>query len=159
MNLSFYDKSRVSTLVGVDPAEQLHRLAWRRSKRAGLPVDIRSLAAEKLPLESASFDCVVCTYTLCTVSDPLAALSEMRRVLRPGGTLLFAEHGISPDANVARWQARIEPVWARIAGGCHLTRDVPQLLRDAGFAATIESAYITRPKVLAYNFWGEATAA
>ena len=159
LNLSFYDKSRVSTLVGVDPAEQLHRLARRRSKRAGLPVDIRSLAAEKLPLESASFDCVVCTYTLCTVSDPLAALSEMRRVLRPGGTLLFAEHGIAPDANVARWQARIEPVWKRIGGGCHLTRDVPHLLREAGFAATIESAYITRPKVLAYNFWGEATAA
>lgn len=159
LNLSFYDKSRVLSLVGVDPAEQLHRLARRTSKRAGLPVDIRALAAESLPLETASFDCVVCTYTLCTVADPSAALSEMRRVLRPGGKLLFAEHGLAPDASVARWQARIEPVWKKIAGGCHLTRDVPKLLRGAGFAASIDSAYITRPKVLAYNFWGEATAA
>lgn len=159
LNLPFYDKSRVLSLVGVDPAEQLQRLARRRSTRTGLPVDIRALAAESLALETASFDCVVCTYTLCTVADPSAALSEMRRVLRPGGKLLFAEHGLAPDANVARWQARIEPVWKRIAGGCHLTRDVPQLLRDAGFAASIDSAYITRPKVLAYNFWGEAIAA
>jgi len=101
----------------------------------------------------------VCTYTLCSVSDPMAALAEMRRVLRPGGRLLFAEHGLAPDADVARWQYRLEPYWSRIAGGCHLTRDVPLLLRDAGFRSDPERAYIARPKALSYNYWGEAAAA
>ena len=159
LNLRFYDRAKVQTLVGIDPAQQMHSLAQRRSRRAGLPVDLRQLTAERLPLDSASFDCVVCTYTLCSVSDPMAALAEMRRVLRPGGRLLFAEHGLAPDANVARWQYKLEPYWSRIAGGCHLTRDVPLLLRDAGFHSNPERAYIARPKALGYNFWGEATAA
>lgn len=159
LNLRFYDRARVQALVGIDPAPQMHRLAQRRSRRAGLPVELRQLTAERLPLDSSSFDCVVCTYTLCSVGDPMAALAEMRRVLRPGGRLLFAEHGLAPDADVARWQYRLEPYWSRIAGGCHLTRDVPLLLRDAGFHSNPERAYIARPKALSYNFWGEATAA
>lgn len=159
LNLRFYDRAKVQALVGIDPAQQMHRLAQRRSQRAGLPVDLRQLTAERLPLDSASFDCVVCTYTLCSVTDPIAALAEMRRVLRPGGRLLFAEHGLAPDTDVARWQYKLEPYWSRIAGGCHLTRDVPLLLRDAGFHADPERAYIARPKALSYNFWGEATAA
>jgi SAM-dependent methyltransferase len=122
-----------------------------------VPVDQRPLSAEQLPLDSASFDCVVCTYTLCTVPDPVAALAEMRRVLRPGGRLLFAEHGLAPDAGVARWQSRLDPYWSRIAGGCHLTRDVPKLLDDAGFTSAVESGYVAGPRVLAYSFWGEAT--
>lgn len=158
LNLRFYDKSKVAKLVGIDPAEQMHALARKRSSSVGLPVELRSLSADRLPIASGSFDCVVCTYTLCTVHDPSAALAEMRRVLRPGGKLLFAEHGLAPDANVAKWQSRLEPLWSRIAGGCHLTRDVPRLLKDAGFEGAIEAAYVTRPKTLAYNFWGEATA-
>jgi ubiquinone/menaquinone biosynthesis C-methylase UbiE len=159
LNLRFYDRAKVQSLVGIDPAQQMHRLARRRSKSAGLPVDLRQLTAERLPLDSGSFDCVVCTYTLCSVNDPSAALAEMRRVLRPGGRLLFAEHGLAPDAGVARWQFKLEPHWSRIAGGCHLTRDVPLLLRDAGFRAQLDRAYIARPRILSYNFWGEATAA
>lgn len=157
LNLPFYDRSKIQSLVGIDPAKQMHPLAQRRSKLAGLPVDLRSLSAEQLSLESSSFDCVVCTYTLCTVPDPLAALAEMRRVLRPGGKLLFAEHGLAPDESVAKWQSRLEPLWSKIAGGCHLTRNVPLLLQDAGFNISVEAAYVMRPKVLAYNFWGEAT--
>lgn len=158
LNLRFYDKGQVQELIGVDPAEQMHVLARRRSRAAGLPVALRTLSAERLPLDAASFDCVVCTYTLCSVDDPAAALAEVRRVLRPGGRLLFAEHGLAPDAPVARMQARLEPAWRRIAGGCHLTRDMPALLKDAGFHAHVESAYVAWPKTLAYNFWGEATA-
>lgn len=157
-NLAFYDPAKVSALVGIDPAEQMHPLARRRSARAGLPVELRTLAAERLPLDTSSFDCVVCTYTLCSVADPLAALAEMRRVLRPGGRLLFAEHGLAPDAAVARWQARIEPYWTRIAGGCHLTRDVPLLLREAGFRARVEEGYFSRPRLLGYGFVGDAQA-
>lgn len=159
LNLRFYDRAKVQSLVGIDPAQQMHRLARRRSQRAGLPVELRQLTAERLPLDSGSFDSVVCTYTLCSVSDPAAALAEMRRVLRPGGRLLFAEHGLAPDAGVARWQFKLEPYWSRIAGGCHLTRDVPLLLRDAGFRAKLDRAYIAWPRTLSYNFWGEATAA
>jgi ubiquinone/menaquinone biosynthesis C-methylase UbiE len=158
LNLRFYDRAKVQALVGIDPAQQMHRLARRRSERVGLPVDLRQLTAERLPLDAASFDCVVCTYTLCSVGDPAAALGEMRRVLRPGGRLLFAEHGLAPDAGVARWQTKLEPFWSRIAGGCHLTRDVPLLLRDAGFRTDPDRAYIARPRALGYNFWGEATA-
>lgn len=159
LNLRFYERQKVQALVGVDPAEQMHRLARRRSQRAGLPVELHSLSAERLPLESSSFDCVVCTYTLCTVADPAAALGEMRRVLRPGGKLLFVEHGRAPDAAVVRWQYRLEPYWSRIAGGCHLTRNVPLLLRDAGFESDMEEAYVAWPKLLSYQFWGRARAA
>jgi SAM-dependent methyltransferase len=158
LNLRFYDRSRIERLVGIDPAQEMHPLAQRRSRRAGLDVDLRAAAAERLPFEAASFDCVVCTFTLCSVRDPAAALAEMRRVLRPGGHLLFAEHGLAPDAPVAAWQRRLEPVWTRIAGGCHLTRDVPLLLRDAGFHADLERGYFSRPKVLGYGFWGRAQA-
>lgn len=158
LNLRFYDRQRVQALVGVDPAQQMHRLAQRRSRAAGIAVDLRPLSADRLPFEPSSFDTVVCTYTLCTVPDPQAALAEMRRGLRPGGKLLFAEHGLAPDAPVARWQHRLEPLWARLAGGCHLTRDVPLLLREAGFTGTVEAGYVAWPKFAGYNFWGAASA-
>ena len=157
LNFDFYDRRKVTALVGIDPEEQMHRLARRRSERAGLPVQLHIFAAERLPLPSASFDCVVCTYTLCSVADPAAALAEMRRVLRADGVLLFAEHGLAPDPAVTRWQRRVEPYWSQIAGGCHLTRDVPLLLRDAGFRAHVDSGYIAWPRMMSYNFWGTAT--
>jgi SAM-dependent methyltransferase len=158
LNLAFYDKRKVAQLVGVDPAAQMHALAQRRSIRAGMQVELVTLSAERLPLASASFDSVVCTYTLCSIPDPLAALREMRRVLKPGGKLFYAEHGLAPDAKVVRHQARIEPWWSKIAGGCHLTRNVPELLREAGFQVRGDAGYIAWPRSLSYNFWGEASA-
>ena len=157
LNFAFYDRAKVTQLVGLDPAVQMHRLARRRSERAGLPLELHSIAAECIPFEASSFDCVVCTYTLCSVADPAAALAEMRRVLRPTGVLLFAEHGLAPDPAVVRWQRRIEPYWGQIAGGCHLTREVPHLLRDAGFHLRMDCGYVAWPKMLSYNFWGTAT--
>lgn len=157
LNLAHYDRSKVTHLVGIDPASQMHRLAQRRSRQARLPVDVRTLSAERLPFPDASFDCVVCTYTLCSVSDPEAALAEVHRVLRRNGKLLFAEHGVAPDESVRRWQRRMEPGWSRMAGGCRLTRDVPKLLSHARFAVSCDAGYVAWPKSLAYNFWGEAT--
>lgn len=159
LNLAFYDRAKVERLVGIDPATEMHALARKRSLRLNLPVELLQLSAEELPVQSGSFDTVICTYTLCSVSSPDQALREMRRVLRPGGKLLFAEHGLAPDAPVAKWQARLEPYWSRIAGGCHLTRDVPRLLAEAGFSADMEAGYVAWPRSLAYNFVGTATAA
>ncbi|MFY7871346.1 MAG: class I SAM-dependent methyltransferase [Limnohabitans sp.] len=158
-NLPFYDRQRITQLVGVDPAVHMHTLARRRSARAGLDVELVGLSAEKLPLPSDSFDTVVCTYTLCSIADPAAALSEVARVLKPGGQLMFCEHGLSPQPSVARWQARIEPLWKAMVGGCHLTRNVPRLLQQAGLSADCAQGYIPGPRLLAYHFWGHARKA
>ena len=155
-NLPFYDRARLTQLVGVDPALQMHRLARRRSARAGIDVELVGLSAERLPLPDDSFDTVVCTYTLCSIPDPAAALHEVRRVLKPGGRFLFCEHGRSSEPGVARWQSRLQPVWQALAGGCHLDRDVPALLREAGLRARLEQGYVSGPRVLTYHYWGEA---
>mgnify|MGYP005856904161 CR=1 FL=1 len=158
LNVPLYDRTRVTSVVGVDPALRMHRLTRRRIAATGLDVQLMGLSAERLPAPDASFDTVVSTYTLCTIPDPLAALREMRRVLVPGGRLLFAEHGRAPDARVFRLQQRLTPLWCRVAGGCHLDRDVPALLRDAGFRAEVRSRYLPGPRFVSYHFWGEAVA-
>lgn len=158
LNLRHYDRQQVQSLTVLDPAESLHRLARQRAERAGLPVELLGLSAERIPLPDHSFDTVVMTWTLCSIPEPLTALREMRRVLAPQGQLLFCEHGLSPEPAVQRWQRRLEPWWSPCAGGCHLTRDVPRLLRDAGFALPeLEQRYLMRPHTLGYHYWGCAT--
>jgi SAM-dependent methyltransferase len=158
-NMRFYDRSKVEAIVGVDPALQMHRLALKRSRDAGLDVRLIGLSAERLPIADATFETVVCTYTLCTIPDPMAALREMRRALTPGGKLLFAEHGRAPDESVQRWQARLQPFWTKVSGGCQLGRDIPALLEEAGFTPSVQSRYIPGPRFLSYHFWGEAVVA
>lgn len=114
--------------------------------------------AERMPVSDGSFDTVVCTYSLCTISDPVAALREMRRALKPGGKLLFSEHGRAPDEQVRRWQIRLQPLWQRMAGGCQLARDIPALLQEGGFRPEVQSRYIPGPRFLSYHYWGEAVA-
>ncbi len=159
LNLAHYDQAKVTKLTGVDPGVAMHRLARKRSARAGLAVELVGLSAESLPFEVGTFDTVVVTYALCTIPDPLAALKEMRRVLKDGGRLIFCEHGRAPDASVRRWQDRLTPAWSKIAGGCHLNRDIPGLLRQAGFEPQdMETMYLPGPRPLTYNYWGTATA-
>lgn len=159
LNLRHYDKRKITKLVGLDPAMQMHRLAEKRCRQSALEVELIGLSAEKIPLEDASFDVVVVTFTLCTIPDPVAALKEMRRVLVPGGRLLYCEHGAAPDANVRDWQSRITPYWKKAAGGCHLDRDIPALLREAGFTIEeLEESYLPGPKIFMYNYWGMARA-
>ena len=111
--------------------------------------------AENIPLPTASIDTVLVTYTLCTIPEPAAALAEARRVLKPGGSLLFCEHGKAPDARVARWQQRLDPLWSRLAGGCHLSRDIPGLLVAAGFdLEALETMYLPGWRPAAFNYWG-----
>ncbi len=159
LNMQHYDKSRVEKIWGLDPALQMHRLAAKRIRRAGLDVELVGLPAEQIPMQDASFDSIVCTYTLCTIPDPHKALEEMRRVLKPGASLIFCEHGQAPDASVARWQARLNPIWRPLAGGCNLDRPVPKLLADAGFnVQDMQTMYLPGPRPLTYNYWGSATA-
>ncbi len=158
LNLPFYDRSRVKSIVGVDPALAMHPLALRRVEQAGLAVRMVGLSAEALPLPDRSFDTIVCTYTLCTIPAPDSALAEMHRVLAPGGKLLFSEHGRAPDESVRRWQQRLQPLWGPLAGGCQLGRDIPALLRAAGFQLDVQSMYLPGPRFASYHYWGEAVA-
>ena len=158
LNLPFYDAGRVVELVGVEPSLTMHHLAMRRSRAAGIPVELVGIGAERLPLADHVFVTVVSTYTLCTIPDPVLALRELRRVLAPGGRLLFSEHGKAPDESVRKWQARIQPVWGKFSGGCHLGRDIPAILKEAGFDAQVESMYIPGPRIASYHYWGMATA-
>ena len=157
LNMEHYDKAKVTKIIGLDPALQMHRLALKRIARAGLDVELVGLSAERIPFDDASFDSVLITYTLCTILDPILALKEMRRVLMPGGKLIFCEHGRAPDEGVVRWQDRLTPHWKKIAGGCHLNRDVPALLIEAGFESkAMRTMYLPGPRPLTYNYWGEA---
>ena len=154
-NLRFYRPDRVTSLTGVDPSAGMTRRARRRAAAIPIPVDIVSLELGEIQAETASFDSIVCTFTLCTIPDLEAAFREMRRVLRPGGRLLFGEHGRAPDAAVARWQDRLTPLWRPLAGGCHLNRDIPELIRTGGFRIEeLGADYLSRPRILTYVYRG-----
>jgi SAM-dependent methyltransferase len=161
LNLAFYDPARVSSVTGVDPSEGLRRIAGAAPRPAGLNVEVLEGEAEALPFDAASFDTVVCTFTLCSVHAPPAALAEARRVLKPGGRFLFSEHGLSPEIDIERWQQRFEPFWKPLAGGCHLTRPVAASIEAAGFSMErVETMYLPKtPKVLGWCEWGAARSA
>ncbi|PYC20181.1 SAM-dependent methyltransferase [Aquipseudomonas alcaligenes] len=157
LNLAFYDADKVSAIVGVDPAAQMQALARRRSERIAIPLEMVALELGQIQAADASFDSIVCTFTLCTIPEPLAALSEMRRVLKPGGKLLFSEHGRAPDPGVRRWQQRLTPLWKPLAGGCHLDRDIPALLKAGGFTIReLYSSYLPGPRPMTWVWRGWA---
>jgi len=133
LNLAFYDPGAATSVTGVDPSLELRAIAEAAPRAEGLAVEIMAGEAERLPFEDASFDTVLCTFTLCSVRSTADVLAEARRVLRPDGRFLFCEHGLSPDEGVVRWQKRLEPIWTRLAGGCHLTRPVSSAIMAAGF--------------------------
>ncbi|GLQ20431.1 class I SAM-dependent methyltransferase [Algimonas porphyrae] len=158
LNLSHYDAGSVDRVTGIDPDEALWAKAATRAARCDFPVERLGLSGESLPLDDCCADTVLVTYALCTIPDPVAALREMGRILKPDGEILFCEHGRAPDPSVARWQDRIDPVWKRIAGGCHSGRDIPALFTQAGLhLARLQQMYIPGPKPLSYNYWGAAT--
>lgn len=161
LNLQYYNPAEVESVTGVDPSHELRAYALAAERPEGLKVDIRKGAAEALPFDSGSFDCVVCTFTLCSVQSPTAALAEAKRVLKPGGRFLFCEHGLAPDDAVVKWQKRLEPAWKAIAGGCHLTRPITTSVLGAGFSVTrSERMYLPgTPRPLGWSEWGEAVAA
>jgi ubiquinone/menaquinone biosynthesis C-methylase UbiE len=157
LNLPYYDRTTVRKIFGLEPSEGMRRKAQPNVDASGLDVEFIDLPGEEIPLESQSVDTVLVTFTLCSIDDAVAALEGMRRVLKPGGKLLYCEHGASPDDRVRRWQERLNPGWKRVSGGCNMNRDVPGLLESSGFRITTdERMYIPGPKILSYNYWGAA---
>jgi ubiquinone/menaquinone biosynthesis C-methylase UbiE len=161
INHAFYDAGAITSYAGIDPHEGLLEDARRAAREKGWVADLRAGRGEAIPFEDARFDCVVCTFTLCSVSDPAQVMREMRRILRPGGAVLFLEHGLAPDAGVRAWQERIEPLWKRLAGGCHLTRPVASALAKAGFAVEpLGKGYTPKaPRFAGWMEWGVARKA
>ena len=156
LNLPHYRD--ISELIALEPSEELLALVQENSGEPKFPTEMLKASAEDIPLDSNTFDTVVMTWTLCSVTDPISALSEIKRVIKPGGNVIFAEHGQSPDENIRRWQRRINPVWSRIAGGCQLNREIEILYESSGFKfKSIERGYIEGPKFATYNYRGIAT--
>ncbi|MBB5707172.1 class I SAM-dependent methyltransferase [Sphingopyxis panaciterrulae] len=141
INMEFYAPDRVTGLSGLDPSPELLAMSRAAAQARDIDADIRGGVGEAMPFDSGRFDTVVTTFTLCSVADQAAVLAEIRRVLKPGGTALFLEHGGAPDAGVARWQRRIEPLWKRIGGNCHLTRPIADAYAAAGFAVDRHGAH------------------
>jgi len=156
LNLPFYGP-QTSQVLGVDPSEGLLRLAAEQARNSPVSIELLKSSGEALPLDDQSVDTVVMTFTLCTIPDAAKAVAEIRRVLKPEGTLLFAEHGRAPDPGVARWQDRMTPIWRRIAGGCHLNRQPDALIRSAGFGIdALKVGYLKGPRAMAYVYEGRA---
>jgi len=156
-NLPFYEPSGVTEVVGLEPSEPMRHIARKRIAGSGLEVRLVDGCAEDIPFEDGSFDTVVMTFTLCSVSAPPAAFLEVKRVLRRDGRLIFCEHGRSPHRSVGRWQKRLTPVWKRVAGGCHLDRDVSRLLEAAGFECLeLERFYASPFRLWTWITRGEA---
>ncbi|PYQ16605.1 MAG: SAM-dependent methyltransferase [Acidobacteria bacterium] len=158
VNFAYYDPARVSKVHALEPNAGMIRLAERQRRRTELDIAFLDLPGEGIPLGDGSVDTVVSTFTLCTISGVADALRGVRRVLRPGGTLIFFEHGRSPDPRVRRWQEWTEPIPHWLFEGCHVTRDVPSLIEQAGFRIErMETAYLARfPKAWTHCWWGSA---
>ena len=158
LNIPFYNKSNIDCLYGLDPSEELLKIAKSVAKKNELKVEFLECGAEAIPLPDQSIDTVLVTYTMCTIPDIKLSNSEIMRVLKPEGRLLFCEHGLAPDKNIAKWQNRINPIWSKIAGGCNLNRDIPKLITSSGFKiSNMEEMYLpSTPKFAGYNYWGVA---
>jgi ubiquinone/menaquinone biosynthesis C-methylase UbiE len=151
--------AEVARVAAVEPSSVCLRIAQPRIAAASAKVELAGLTGESLDLGSEEFDAALSTWALCTIPDIDSALNEIRRVLKPGGQFHFVEHGHAPDDGVARWQARIEPLWKRVAGGCHLTRRITELIEKAGFQLETLDTYYNKgePKIFGYTYEGIAT--
>ena len=157
LNLPFYAPGRVKHLWGLDPSREMWALARKNLRMPDFDVEFIEASAENIPLDDGAADTILITYTLCTIPHVNSALEELRRVLRPDGTLLFCEHGLAPDERVRRWQNRLNPLWKRLGGGCNLNRPIPELIQQAGFAIRdMDTMYLPGWKPASFNYWGTA---
>jgi ubiquinone/menaquinone biosynthesis C-methylase UbiE len=158
LNIPFYDMTKIDKVIGLDPSVELNDLAVDVAEENNVDIDFMLCGAEDIPLPDNHVDTVLITYTMCTIPEVMEANKEMLRVLKPEGRLIFCEHGLAPDPKVAKWQSRIDPIWGKIAGGCHLNRNIPELITSAGFEIeNMEQMYLpSTPSFAGYNYWGSA---
>ena len=158
LNIPFYDMNKIDKVIGLDPSEELNNIAKDVAEEKKIDIDFMLCGAEDIPLPDDHVDTLLITYTMCTIPEVIKANREMLRVLKPGGKLIFCEHGLAPDANIAKWQDRINPIWGKIAGGCNLNRNIPELIISAGFdIVNLEQMYLpSTPRFAGYNYWGSA---
>ena len=160
LNLPFYDKAKIDEIWGLDPSEELSEMAKQVADEESMEVKFISSGAEDIPLPDNYFDCVLVTYTMCTIPEVQRANQEIRRVLKDNGKMIFCEHGEAPDQNIRKWQNRINPFWGKLAGGCNINRKIPSLIQDSGFdIIEMEEMYLPNtPKIAGYNYWGYAVS-
>ncbi len=157
LNFPFYDPGKIDFIWGLDPLEALGKIARENAKYFPFKVDLIHVSGEDIPLENNCADTVVVTYSLCSIPNVARALQEMHRVLKPGGELIFCEHGRAPDPGIVRWQDRLTPAWKRVSGGCHLNRPIPDLISSGGFKIRhLEAQYTSPLKLAGFNYWGFA---
>ena len=159
LNIPYYQKSRVNKVIGLEPSEQLCKMAKKTADDNNFSIDFLVNGAEEIELPSNSIDTILLTYTLCSIPEPYIALKEIMRVMKSDGRILFCEHGIAPDEVVQKWQNRINPLWGKLFGGCNINRDIPNILKKGGFTInSLEKMYLpSTPKIVGYNYWGEAS--
>ena len=158
LNFNYYNKENVAEVFAVEPDEILMEKAKQNAKINNINLNVQQLKAEELPFDNNSFDTIISTYTMCSIPGLSSAMSEINRVVKPNGKLLFSEHGKSPDMNVFKWQKRMNGIQKRIAGGCHLDVDIPNEIIKANFKLNkIDSMYVPGPKFLSYHYWGVAS--
>jgi ubiquinone/menaquinone biosynthesis C-methylase UbiE len=156
LNIPFYNSDQIDKVIGIDPSHELIELAKELANDSKASIELVIGSAESIPYPDNFFDTVLVTYTMCTIPNVAIANKEMWRVLKDDGRLIFCEHGLAPDKKISKWQNRIDPFWGKIAGGCHLNRDIQKLITDAGFSfETLDKMYIpSTPKFAGYNYWG-----
>ena len=156
LNIPFYNSDKIDKVIGIDPSHELLELAKELANDSKASIDLVIGSAESIPYPDNFFDTVLVTYTMCTIPNVVIANKEIWRVLKEDGRLIFCEHGLAPDKKISKWQNRIDPFWGKIAGGCHLNRDIQKLITDAGFSfESLDKMYIpSTPKFAGYNYWG-----
>jgi ubiquinone/menaquinone biosynthesis C-methylase UbiE len=157
LNFPFYDVQKITKIWALETSKGMQVLAKKAPRDPCLNIEFITLSSEELPFDEASIDTIVITYVLCTIPDVRIALQQMFKVLKPGGKLLFSEHGRAPDANIKFLQNLVNPFWRRVAGGCNLNRHIPNLLKEAGFILQKdERMYLPGFRFFSYNYWGTA---
>ena len=155
LNIPFYNSDQIDKVIGIDPSYELIELAKELANDSKASIELVIGSAESIPYPDNFFDTVLVTYTMCTIPNVAIANKEMWRVLKDDGRLIFCEHGLAPDKKISKWQNRIDPFWGKIAGGCHLNRDIQKLITDAGFSfESLDKMYIPSTRKFAgYNYW------